>query len=119
IDLAAALEQLVLHVDFVRLIAREGDIDAMEHAALAIVEPLGVVEEIGDEVALAEEQPIASARTERITLGNETAKRRDPRAGADHDHGCVGIGGQAEVRIAMQIDRYGRAIPARIAELLG
>jgi len=73
IDLAAALAQAVLHVQLVRLVARERQVQAVELAAPERVLPFALVEEAAVEVLAAEEQPVAAGRT---GLGAFLDKRR-------------------------------------------
>ena len=51
------LPQAVLHIDFLRLVAREGDVETEERAGLEVLLPFELVEEVEGEVALADYEP--------------------------------------------------------------
>src|SRR5690348_4915639 len=52
VELPALLAQAVLHVDLLRGVAREGEVEAVQPAALQGVLPLDLVEEVAGEVAV-------------------------------------------------------------------
>src|SRR3954466_11130981 len=55
-------------------------------------------------VAVPEHQPVAPAGTHCLTLLQETAERRQTRAGADHDDWAVIVCWQPEMRVRAQED---------------
>ena len=70
-ELRAVLGQAVLHIDLVLLIARERDVEAREHALIAPAEPVGLVEEVELERAVAEHEPVVAFRPRSLALGDE------------------------------------------------
>jgi hypothetical protein len=75
----------VLDVDFLRLVAGKCDVEPAERAALEVVLPLELIEEIVEVVLVAHEQPVFAGVSERGAVFDEGAERRDAGAGADHD----------------------------------
>ena len=75
----------LLYIDFFNLIARERDIEAMQGAVTARLQPLGLIEEVTEPVACAEEQPMTTAGAGCDALLQKAAKRREPGSGPDHD----------------------------------
>ncbi|CAK0117384.1 Uncharacterised protein [Burkholderia pseudomallei] len=102
------LEHAVLHVDLLRLVARERDIEPREEAVRAHLRELVAVIEIGVRVLLAEEQPIAPLRAARAALVQKAPERRDARARADHHDRRVAARGRAKVRGFLHEYRHGR-----------
>src|SRR5690606_14679830 len=84
-DVARLLAHAVLHVDLLRLIAREGEVQAQEAVALPRRQFL-FVEELRGAVLFAEEEPVAPGRADRLPLLEKRAERSETRARADHDH---------------------------------
>src|SRR3546814_13536942 len=106
----------MLYIGFHALVARKGDVHAGEGAGLEMLLPLGLIEEVAAEVALAEEQPGAPAGAPRLPLLQEGTVRRHACAGADHDGRHV-VGGQPEMGIALDIDGQGRAHLSPVGEM--
>ena len=75
-----------------------------KHAGLVPTLPLDLVEEIGGEVLVAEEQPVAPAASQGLALFHEGPEWRDARAGTDHDDARVGIFRKSETGIGRGID---------------
>src|SRR3546814_16398155 len=61
VEVGRLLQQPMLYIGFHALVARKGDVHAGEGAGLEMLLPLGLIEEVAAEVALAEEQPGAPA----------------------------------------------------------
>ena len=81
VQLAPRVPQRMLHVALLRLVARERHVQPRQHAALQQVLPFELIQEVVRVVAVAEHQPVASARADRIALLHEargTAPRRCP-----------------------------------------
>ena len=98
IEIAPRIPQRVLHVALLRLVARERHVEPRQHAALQQVLPFELVQEVVRVVAMAEHQPVPTARPDGIALLHEGAERRDPGARPDHDDRPLGIMRQAEMR---------------------
>ena len=81
VDLAAVFAQPVLHVDLVGLVAREGEVEAVQFAALERLLPFELIEEVAAAVRVAEEQPVAAAcagRARAPARTRGTARRQCP-----------------------------------------
>src|SRR3546814_1049724 len=85
VEVGRLLQQPMLYIGFHALVARKGDVHAGEGAGLEMLLPLGLIEEVAAEVALAEEQPGAPAGAPRLPLLQEGTVRRHACAGADQD----------------------------------
>ena len=79
--------------------------------------PLELVEEVAREVSRAEDQPVPAARARGHALLQEGAVGRDAGPGADHDHVPRAVGGQAEARVRLDVDRHRGALGARRQEV--
>ena len=77
----------VLHVDFLFLIARPGEVVFVEQAVFRPALPFGLVEEILGEVLVAENQPVFATVAVGGALLHEGAEGGDAGARADHDYG--------------------------------
>src|SRR5204863_6391481 len=88
--LRRVLENPMLDVDLVVLVAREREIEARQQAVARIPRQLVLEQEIATAPRITKEQPIAAARAERAPLLQKGAERRDPGAGADHDDRHIG-----------------------------
>src|SRR5690349_20710236 len=85
IDFLSLLAEAILHIDLLGLVAGESHVEAGQHTLLQPVLPLGLVEEVVPEVALAEEQPAAAIDALCLTLLEKGAERGDASAGTNHD----------------------------------
>src|SRR5512138_453766 len=94
----------MLHVNLLRLVAGEGCVKAREHAFLLKRCEFVLVEEIRGATLFAEEQPVAALRTVRPALLQERAKRRDARAGTNHDDVPSPVLRQTEVPRFLDVD---------------
>src|SRR6185295_16583092 len=101
VDIVAGFLEAMLYVDLLVLVAREGDVQAMQRIALERLLPLELVQEIVVQRAAAEEQPVASGRTRRLALLHEAAERRHAGARADHDDVARTVGGHAEAFVTL------------------
>ena len=84
------LQHAVLDVNLVLLVAREGGIEAGQEPVAVKGGQLVLEQEIGVAPRIAEEQPIAADGAGRAALLQKGAERRNPGAGADHNHRAVG-----------------------------
>ena len=95
-QLRSDLAHTVLDVELLVAVARPGERQARQAARLAQRLEFILVEEVVLAALMAEEQPGAAARAERLPLLQEGAERRDAGARADHDDRRLGIVRQAE-----------------------
>src|SRR5688572_10972021 len=56
-DLVTLCPETILHIDLLRLVAREGHVDLSERAGLQMLLPLKLIEEVVGVVACAEKEP--------------------------------------------------------------
>ncbi len=77
---------------------------------------LVAVEEVGGGAALAEEEPVAAGCAEGAALMQEGAEGGDAGAGADHDDGRVGLFGQAEFLVRLNVDGQALAGSGAVGE---
>ncbi len=98
-QLRRGLPHAVLHVDFLRLVARKGQVDSGQLALGEKPLPFAAVEIVRGFVLVAEKEPVAAGRAGGDALLHEGAEGRDARAGADHDDVLRRVGRQAEVRL--------------------
>ena len=108
----------VLDVDFLRRVAREGDVHAGERAVFQRVLPVELVEEIVGVLAVAEEQPAAPFRRDGAALLHEGAERRDAGARADHDDVFV-LRRQREVLVGLELDPHAAAALEPLGGIVG
>ena len=85
VQLAALLQHAVLHVDLGALVARKGHVQARQHAQLQPAEPFDLVEEIGAETPVAEEQPRLAPGAALLAVLHEGPEGGHAGAGTDHD----------------------------------
>ena len=90
------LAHAVLDVEFLIAVARPGERQSRQTARLAHRLEFVLVEEVVLAALVAEEQPGAAARAERLALLQEGAERRDAGARADHHDRRLRIVRQAE-----------------------
>ena len=109
--------QFVLHVHFLRLVARPRQAVAVQEAVFLPALPFGLVEEVFGEVRVAEHQPVFP----RCLMGDarlhEGAEGRDAGAVANHDDGGVGVVRQAEVRVRLDEDAHHAVFRQAFAEV--
>ena len=74
------------------------------------------IEEVGGGAAFAEEEPVASCRSEGAALMQERPEGGDAGAGADHDDGRVGVGGETEFLVGLDVDGQRSPVPVRSAK---
>src|SRR5579872_6548705 len=84
-QLRTLLAHAVLHVDLLRLIARESDIEAGQQTAVAHRFQFVSIVEIRGRMLLAEEQPVAPLVTACTPLVQKAAKRCNAGSRTDHD----------------------------------
>src|SRR5438045_6627584 len=106
----------MLHVDFLRLVALEGEIEPREQSVAAEGFELGPVQKIQLAALIAEEQPVAAAGVQRAAFLQEGAERSDAGAGPDHDDGDLRVGRQVEAMRGLDEDRYRRALPRALGQ---
>ena len=116
-QVGARFPQPLLHVDLLRLVAREGDVDARQRAVCEVLLPFELIEEVVGEVALAEEQPALALGTVFDALLDEGAVGRNAGAGADHDDRAVAVLGQAEMAVRLDVDARRIADLAAVGEV--
>jgi len=92
IKLGTVFAQALLYIDFLGGIARKGEVELVQYAALQCGLPFGLVEKILAEMAIAKEQPVASSGRVFLTLLHERAERRHAGSRADHDDVARRIG---------------------------
>ena len=118
VDLPGPAADPVLHVDLLARIAREGEVELVEHAVAEQVLPLELVEEIGAEIAFAEEQPGLAFDAAGFPFLHERAVRGDPGAGPDHDDRSVVVG-QEKMVVRLDVDRHGLLLAGQGGEVTG
>src|SRR5215469_6431754 len=94
--LAGALAHTLLHVDALLLVAREGEIDFAQEAALVERRQLILIEKIARAVLVAEKEPVEALGADDAALLQEGTERRHARARSDHDHRRVLVLRQAK-----------------------
>src|SRR5690606_39884059 len=77
--------QLVLHINFLCLIARKSQIQALQSTVLQRLLPFRLVQEVGRKMWVAEEEPVAPAGACHATFLHKSPERGNTRAGPDHD----------------------------------
>src|SRR5262249_44955016 len=102
--LAADLAHTILHVEFLLTVARPRQRQAREQARRLHRIELVRIEEIAIAALMPEEQPVLAGCTRRLAVEQEGSKRRDARAGPDHDDRRPGILRQAEAVRLLHID---------------
>ena len=103
------LQHAVLHVQLVRLVARERGIQPRQRPILVPRCQFCFVQKIRGAVAFAEDQPGLAARAGRRAVRQEGAERRDASAWANHNHRHRRFGRQAEMAgLDIGVDRPGR-----------
>src|SRR3979409_1501011 len=80
-ELGRVLAHAMLDVDLLRLVAREGEVELLEHAAALPIDDLVFVEKIRGAFLLAEEQPVGRLGAARLALLEESAERGDAGTG--------------------------------------
>src|ERR1043165_4094877 len=95
-ELGGSLLHAVLDIDLLRLVAREGEVEAVQRAPALPVHDLVLVEEVGRALLVAEEQPVLPLGATRLAFLEEGTERRDAGARADHDRGRAVIGRRAK-----------------------
>src|SRR5262249_16879257 len=93
---AGLLAQTMLHVNFFRLITREGQIQSVQDPFLLVIEQFFAVEEVSRAMLLAEDQPITAPGSLQGALFEEGAKRRQACARPAQDDVGSAIAWQAE-----------------------
>jgi hypothetical protein len=93
----------MLHVEALRLIAREGVVHSREDAAANELEPVFPVVKAVGFVALTEEEPVLTAASQRAPLLQKSAEWSDAGASADHDH--AGIWLRRQMKIWRRMDK--------------
>src|SRR5690606_25506759 len=116
VELGSMLAQPVLDVDLARLVTRESEVDAAEHAAAQPVLPFRLIEEIAAEMALAEHEPAPAADAAGLALLHEAAIRRDAGPRADHHDRRIAILRQPEIVVALDVDRHQLARPDPVSQ---
>src|SRR5688572_19765091 len=106
VQLAARLGNALLHVGSPPPVAREGEVDACEGAALQRALPLELVKEVAREMTGAKNEPVASAGAGRDALLYEGAVGSDSGARADHDDVAGAVRRQAEARVRLDADGH-------------
>src|SRR5580704_10557542 len=94
----------MLHVGLFLAVARPSERQPRQQACRAHGDELFLVEEIIIAALMAEEQPVAAGRVDRLPLLQERAKRRHAGAGADHDDRLGWIVRQREMLGLLHID---------------
>src|SRR6185437_16726262 len=110
------LAHAILHIDALRLVAREGDIEPRQQAVAAIAIELGLVEEVRAPALIAEEQPVAPGGAARSPLLEKGAEGRHAGARPDHDDRRVVGGGEAEAMRWLDEDRHPGAARRALGE---
>src|SRR5947209_6931447 len=89
-------QQSMLHINLLRLIPGEREIEPFEVALLEPGSELIFVQKIRGAFLIAKEEPILSLRAGALALFEESAERGNTGAGADHDHWRVSVRRQLE-----------------------
>ncbi|MNY34415.1 hypothetical protein D3C86_1687530 [compost metagenome] len=90
-----------MYIYFLFLVARPGQIDAVQHALFDVALPLHLVKEIFRKVRIAEEQPVFARCFIRRALLQEGAERCDAGTRTNHNHRRFRISRQAEVVVVL------------------
>ena len=104
-DIGTLCPDPILHIDFLCLVARKGQVESRKPPLFEVPLPLKLVQKIAGKISVAEEQPVVTGCTAFVALFNERAKRRDARAGANHDDVGVVVGWQVKARV--RLNEYG------------
>src|SRR5207245_2031869 len=94
-----------LDVDFVELVAGEGEIKAVQFSFLLVIEQFVAIEKIGGAMLFAEKEPVAASGALKGALFEKSAKRGETGARADHDNVGGVIFGQAKRTGFLYINR--------------
>ena len=103
------LQHLVLHVDLVRLVSGEGGIEAGEVTIGEHRFQFLAIEKVGSRTAFAKEEPVAPGVAKRPPFVQKAAKRRDARAGTDHDDRRGSIWRKAKFVVRLDVNRQSLA----------
>src|SRR4051812_6893455 len=95
----------MLYVHFIVLIARECQVYFMQHTCFNKCLDLGLVKEVGKEMSLTKEQPVAAISTGCITFSKEGTKRRNTCTRTDHDHISRRGGRHFKILFPMNVER--------------
>ena len=95
-ELARRAHHPILHINFVRLIARECRVESRQNSVGQEFLEVRLVEEIAFLALRAEEKPRLAARPDRLPFLQESAEGRNTRARPDHYDRQITIFGQAE-----------------------
>jgi len=110
-ELGGVFADALLDVDFFLLIAGEGEVETLEGAVGAPGKELVTIEKVLGFALIAEEEPHGPASAAGLLVLEEGAEGRDAGAGADHDNGHIGRGGQAEELVG--VDEEGELAAGR------
>ncbi len=116
-QIAAGFAHAVLHVDLLIAVARPGERQPRQQAALFHRLEFVLVEKIVAGTLVAKEQPIAARRLGRLALLKKGAERGHAGARADHDNRHVGVGRQREIMRLLHIDPHARSRLDAIGEI--
>ncbi len=97
VNLGGVLDEAMLDVDFLGLVAGKGGGELRQHARLLVLFKFLAVEEIRRRMLLSEESQFLPFAPVRGALLEERTERGDAGAGADHDDRGIQILGHAEV----------------------
>ena len=118
-DIGTGFLQLVLHIDLVLALSGPGQIGPGQQAALAVLQPFGLIQEVVGEALVPENQPVLSGGTRRTPLLHEGTERSHAGACADHDDGGVVVGRQAEIPVGFDEDAHVVIFFQQMAQIAG
>src|SRR5664280_3323583 len=90
-QLERVFNQAILNVNFLRLVAREREVEPREKIIFPPRGELFLVKKICRASLVTKEQPVFPFRAGGLTFFEKSAERCDTRAGSDHDHWGVAI----------------------------